>query len=304
MLSNRSTPVHTLDSRCAVKQQQAPSSDASRSYQGDHVSDHHDTSSDPANHDHDHDHHDHWSMRGRRRGPRFAFLIVFAAVIAAIAFIGESLGHTNSSSGATISVTGSGTVTGRPDTMSFEIGVQNVAASAKAALAENNTQMSQLESSLLRHGILKKNMQTSGLNIYANTNSAGAITGFTVQDLLNVTTHKLKSAGAALDAAANAVGNNVQLNGVTFSISNQSKLLASARARAIQNAHTEASQIAKGAGTTIGSIAKVTDQENTGGGGVFYPTDNTFKSAAAAVPIQSGSQQLSVQVSVVYHLNG
>jgi len=265
------------------------------------VSDHHDMSSDPENHQHDH--HDHWAMRGRRRGPRFAFLIVFAAVIAAIAFIGESLGHANSSSGATISVTGSGTVTGRPDTMSFEIGVQNVAASAKAALAENNAQMNQLESSLLSHGILKKNMQTSGLNIYANTNSAGTITGFTVQDLLNVTTHKLMSAGAALDAAANAVGNNVQLNGVTFSISNQSSLLASARARAIQNAHTEASQIAKGAGTTIGSIAKVTDQENTGGGGVFYPTANSFKSAAASVPIQSGSQKLSVQVSVIYHLN-
>jgi uncharacterized protein YggE len=262
------------------------------------VSDHHETSSDQAHHDHDH-----WGPRGRRRGPRFIFLIVFAAVIAAIAFIGESLGHANSSSGPTISVTGSGTVTGKPDTMAFEIGVQNVAASAKAALAENNTQMSHLESSLLSHGIVKKNMQTSGLNIYANTNPGGAITGFTVQDYLNVTTHKLNSAGAALDAAANAVGNNVQLNGVTFSISNQSKLLASARARAIQNAHTEATQIAKGAGTTVGSIARVTDQENTGGGGVFYSTAGSLKSASASVPIQSGSQQISVQVSVVSHLN-
>ncbi|MHB8378543.1 MAG: SIMPL domain-containing protein [Acidimicrobiales bacterium] len=262
------------------------------------MSDHQETSSDQENHDHDY-----WSMRARRRGPRLVFLVVFAAVIAAIAFIGESLGHSSSSSGATISVTGSGTVTGKPDTMSFQIGVQNVAASAKAALAENNAQMGVLESSLLRHGIVRKNMQTSGLNIYANTNQGGTITGFTVQDTLNVTSHKLNSAGAALDAAANAVGNNVQLNGVTFSISNQSKLLASARARAIQNAHTEASQIAKGAGTTVGGVVRVVDQENTGGGGVFYPTANSFKSAAASVPIQSGSQQLSVQVSVVYHLN-
>ena len=262
------------------------------------MSDHHDASSDQASHDHDH-----WGMRGRRRGPRFAFLIVFAAVIAAIAFIGESLGHTSSSSAATISVTGSGTVTGKPDTMSFEIGVQNVAASAKAALAENNTQMNMLETSLLSHGILKKNMQTSGLNIYANTNPAGAITGFTVQDNLNVTTHKLNGAGAALDAAANAVGNNIQLNGVTFSISNQSKLLASARARAVQNAHTEAAQIAKGAGTTVGSIVKVVDQENTGTGGVFYPMNTALKAASGSVPIQSGSQSINVQVSIIYHLN-
>ena len=265
------------------------------------MSDHHDASSDPANHDHDH--RDPWDPRGRRRGPRLGFLVIFAAVIAAIALIGESLGHSSSSPGATISVTGSGTVTGKPDTMSFEIGVQSMAASAKAALAENNTQMGQLESSLLSHGIVKKNMQTSGLNIYANTNQAGAITGFTVQDNLNVTTHKLNSAGAALDAAANAVGNNVVLNGVTFSISNQSKLLASARARAIQNAHTEATQIAKGAGTTVGSIARVTDKENTGTGGVFYPVATSLKAASGSVPIQSGSQSINVQVSVVYHLN-
>jgi len=271
------------------------------------VSDHHDPSSDQPAHEHDHDRdHErgHWGPRGRRRGaPRMAMLIVFAAVIAAIAFIGESLGHSGSSSGATISVTGSGTVTGKPNTMSFEIGVQNVAASAKAALSENNTQMSQLEASLLHHGVTRKNMQTTGLNIYANTNATGAITGFTVSDNLNVTTHRLKSAGAALDAAANVVGNNIQLNGVTFSISNQSTLLASARARAIRNAHTEASQIAKGAGTTVGDIVRVTDQENAGTGGVVYPTSTSLKAASSSVPLQSGSQSLSVQVSVVYHLN-
>lgn len=269
------------------------------------MSDHHEPGTEPVNHDHGHDHgHHHGGTRGPRRGSaRLAFLVVFAAVIAAVAFVGESLGHPNSSTGPTISVTGSGTVTGKPDTMSFEIGVQNVAATAKGALADNNAQMGTLESSLLSHGITRKNMQTSGLDIYANTNPGGTITGFTVQDTLNVTTHKLKSAGAALDAAANVVGNNVQLNGVTFSISNQSKLLASARARAIENAHTEASQIAKGAGTTVGSIAHVTDQENTGGGGVFYPTATSLKAASGSVPIQSGSQQISVQVSVVYHLN-
>jgi uncharacterized protein YggE len=90
---------------------------------------------------------------------------------------------------------------------------------------------------------------------------------------------------------------------VTFSISNQSKLLASARARAVQNAHTEAAQIAKGAGTTVGSIVKVVDQENTGTGGVFYPMNTALKAASGSVPIQSGSQSINVQVSIIYHLN-
>ena len=55
---------------------------------------------------------------------RMVFLIIFVIVIAAVAFLGETLGHTRSSSTDTITVTGSGTVTGTPNTMSFQMGVQ------------------------------------------------------------------------------------------------------------------------------------------------------------------------------------
>jgi hypothetical protein len=233
---------------------------------------------------------------------RMVFLIIFVIVIAAVAFLGETLGHTSSSSTDTITVTGSGTVTGTPNTMSFQMGVQTTAASANAALSENNVKTAALEASLLKNGVTKKNLQTSDLNIYANTNSNGTITGFTASDDLNVTTHQLSKAGAAIDAAAQSAGNGVQLSGVTFSISNQSKYLASARARAIQNAHTEASQIAKGGGTTVGSIVKVTDEENTGSSGIVYPFTQFASGAAKSVPVQAGSQSISVQVEVVYSL--
>jgi hypothetical protein len=277
------------------------------------VSDQSDSAEDRPIHEHEHDHghgHGHngrgpWgSNPGRRHfGTRFVALALFAIVIAAIAFTGESLGHSRSSSAATITVTGSGTVTGTPNTMSFQIGVQTTASTATGALNENNLQVGRLETSLLSNGIVRKNLQTSGLNIYTNTNQHNQITGFTVSDQLNVTTHKIKKAGAALDAAAKAVGNGIQLNGVTFSISNQSKLLAAARARAIKNAHTEAAQIAKGAGTTVGSVVKVVDQENSGTTGVVYPVAYALSAAKSSVPIQQGSQSISVQVQVIYSLN-
>jgi hypothetical protein len=265
------------------------------------VSDHHDQPA--AAPDHNHDQHARPAQRRSSAFPvRMVFLIVFAVIIAAIAFLGETLGHSRSSAAATITVTGSGTVTGTPNTMSFQMGVQTVAASAAAALSENNVRTAALEASLLKNGVTKKNLQTSDLNIYANTNANGVITGFTASDNLNVTTHELSKAGAAIDAAAQAAGNGVQLSGVTFSISNQSKYLASARARAIQNAHTEASQIAKGGGTTVGSIVTVTDEENTGSTGVILPFSEFAGTAAKSVPVQAGSQSISVQVKVVYSL--
>ncbi len=241
-----------------------------------------------------------------RRPPavlRMTFLIVFAIVIAAVAFLGETLGHSRSPSGATITVTGSGTVTGTPNTVSFQIGVSTTALTANEALQENNQKTAALEATLLKNGITKKNLQTSGLNIYDNTNSAGAIINFTAQDNLNVTSHDIAKVGDAIDAAAKAVGNGIQLSGITFSISNQSKYLAAARARAIRNAHTEATQIAKGGGTSVVSIVKVVDQENTGSTGIVYPFTE-FASAASAnkVPVQAGSQSINVEVEVVYSL--
>jgi uncharacterized protein len=264
------------------------------------VSDHFDAS--PSPHAGDDQPHTHAGGYRRRVGFRFVFLLVFAVVIAAIAFVGESLGHNHSSSGATISVTGSGTVSGEPNTMSFQIGVQTVAATAAAALSQNNAKMKALEAALLSNGVTKKNLQTTGLNVYQNTNNNNVVTGYTVQDNLNVTTHNLSKAGALLGAAAHSVGNDIQLSGVTFSISNQSAVLAKARAAAMRNARTEATQIAKGGGTTVGHIVRVTDEENTGSTGIVLPFASAVAKTASSVPIESGSQSVNVQVQVVYSL--
>ncbi|MHB8456116.1 MAG: SIMPL domain-containing protein, partial [Acidimicrobiales bacterium] len=68
----------------------------------------------------------------------------------------------------TITVTGSGTVQGTPNTVSFQIGVHTVEPTAPAALSANDAQVASLEATLMKHGVLKKDMQTSGLNISEN----------------------------------------------------------------------------------------------------------------------------------------
>ena len=108
--------------------------------------------------------------------------------------------------------------------------------------------------------------------------------------------------GAALDAAVTATGNGVTLDGISFSISNQSALLGAARAQAMQAANTEATQVAAGGGLTLGPIVSITDQENAGQY-VYYSQLNTAAPVAGtAVPVQPGQQQISVQVTVVYQL--
>lgn len=230
-------------------------------------------------------------------------VLVAVLVVAAVALAGVALGHSQSSPKATITVTGSGTVQGTPDTLNFQVGVNTVASDAATALAENNARVASVESALLGHGVTRKELQTSGLDIYENTNNSGVVTGFTVDDILNVTMHRLSNAGAAIDAAAHAAGNGVQLYGITFSISNQSKLLGAARARAMQNARTEATQVASGGKSSVSAIVRITDQENSSSSNVIYPL-GTAQPSASKVPIQAGSQSITVQVTVVYALNG
>ncbi len=231
-----------------------------------------------------------------------AWWVVVGVVVLVAAGVVATLSLRSSASAGTITVTGSGTAQGVPDTLSFQIGVNTTASSAVAALEKNNTQMSALEASLMRSGLAKSDMQTSDLSVSTNTDSAGRVTGFSVSDTLSVTTHHLKNAGQTLDAAVHAVGNGAQLYGVSFSLSNQSRALAAARAQAMKNAHAAASQIASAGSTSVGHIVKITDQENASSPPIVMSSG--FNALKAAVPLQSGTQTVSVLVTVVYALNG
>jgi len=231
-------------------------------------------------------------------------VVVVVALLVIVGGAGVALGHSTKSTTGTISVTGSGAVKGTPDTATVQLGVQTTATTATGALKENNARVRALIAALKQSGVLGKDMQTSGLDVYQNTNSAGYVTGFTVVNSLTVTIHGLNKAGVAIDAAANAVGNGIQLNGITLSISNDSKLLAAARAKAMHNAQVEASQVAAGGGAHIGHIVKIVDLENSNSY-VFPMYGNAVATAAAfkaSVPIQSGTQMVSVQVKVIYAL--
>ena len=249
----------------------------------------------PRPHDHRYDsrHVTRWAIAAA-----LTILVVAAMITAAV--IDRPIG----SAPGTISVTGSGTVQGVPDTVSFQIGVQNVAATAASALTINNARVRDLENSLFAHGVARRDMQTSGLDIYANTDNQGAVTGFTVDNNVNVTMHDIAAAGVALDAAVRVAGNGVQLSGISFSISHQSKYLAEARLKAMQDARTAATQVARGGGASLGAIEKITDQENTASVTIPFPEFKASLGAASSVPLQAGSQSINVQVAVVYALNG
>ena len=203
--------------------------------------------------------------------------------------------------GSEIVVAGHGEATGTPDTMMMTIGVQTTNASVQAALDQNNQEATALENTLKAKGVAKKDMQTSNLSINQNYDRHGQITGYSVSNTVTITLHGLAKAGDVIDAGAAAVGNDITFNGISLSIDDTSALLSVAREKAVKQAMAHAQQLAEAAGMKLGTVRKIDDTSTV------VPTPQYFNaplaSAKAAVtPIEAGSQQLSVDVSLTFAL--
>ena len=200
----------------------------------------------------------------------------------------------------TVTVSATGTANGTPDTVTINIGASTTASSASAALSQNNDEMNRLEGILTAAGATRSDLATSGLGLSPNYDPSGTINGYQADDSLTVTLHNVASAGAVIDAAAGAVGNDVRLDGVSFSVSDNSGLLKQARTEAMQIAATEAANLAGGAGDTLGPVVSITDNEQSTTPPVPVFARAGTAAPASAVPLQAGSEAVSVNVQVVY----
>lgn len=209
----------------------------------------------------------------------------------------------SASQGATVTVTATGNVSGAPDTVTLQLGITANGSTAASALDKANSEMSSLQGVYLSHGVAKSQLQTSGLNLSPSYNNTGQISGYSASEELTVTMHDMAKAGSLIDVGSHAIGNDEQVNGINFSISDTSKLLGEARAQAMRNAQLQAQQIASGAGVKLGAIKSVVDQEQPPSP-IYYPYNALAAPSAAkqAAPLQVGKQQLSIQVEVVYYL--
>jgi uncharacterized protein YggE len=90
---------------------------------------------------------------------------------------------------------------------------------------------------------------------------------------------------------------------VNFSLSSTDPYLASARQSAVTSAKTEAEQLAAAAGEHLGALISINDQQSPTYPQPFGVAQGAAASAgspAPAVPVQVGSQQVTVMVTTVW----
>jgi uncharacterized protein len=197
-----------------------------------------------------------------------------------------------------IVVHGEGKVTGNPDTVTLVLGVQTQGPSARAALDANNARANAVITVLKGKGVRPEDLRTSQLSVSPTYGGpTNRITGYEVSNLVTATVHDIAAAGGIIDAAADAAGDAVRVQSLSFSIADDSDLRAQARAAAVRQAKEKAEQMADAAGVSLGSLVSMAEGTASPPPG---PYAQMSPKAASAVPIEPGSQELTVTVDVVY----
>ena len=198
-----------------------------------------------------------------------------------------------------ITVTGTGNVTGTPNQLVLDMGVQVTGSSVGSALGDANAAVRRVTAALKADGVAAADIQTSGLSIYPNyPNNSQVPSGYSVSESLTATLNRLAAAGAQINAAVHAGGNAATVSGISLNLTDTSALLAQARARAVADATAKAGQYARALGQPLGAVVSITDQPVAQPYPVYAAS--SAAGAKASVPISPGTQQLSVSISVVF----
>jgi len=200
----------------------------------------------------------------------------------------------------TITVVGNGQVNVPPNQAQVDIGVTAERATVNAALNAANVDMTRLLASLRAHGIANDAIQTSNVSISQDRGCCSSVVvGYDASNDVTVTIHHIANVGPVISAAVTAVGNDINLNGVTFGLSDDSSQLSAARIAAVADARVRAGQWAAQTGRALGPILAVSEVVSDGGS----PCTDGCGGAGGGVPVASGETNVSVSVTVVFKLS-
>jgi uncharacterized protein YggE len=225
-------------------------------------------------------------------------------ILLSIAFLSTpvfALGaHENADSG--ISVTGTGTISLKPDTASISLAVVTRHAEAALSAQQNAELMTKVIDAVKKIGISDDDIATKNFSMYQESkyDRDGSVTStvYRVTNTLNITVQDITTAGNVIDAALLAGAN--QLSSINYFVSDTTKAYTQARQLAVQQATDAAQTLAIAAGCKLGKPTAITEQSNSSA----YKNDAEYEPAmmssksVMATPIAPGSTDITVNVNM------
>ncbi|HXG25247.1 MAG TPA: SIMPL domain-containing protein [Candidatus Binatia bacterium] len=205
----------------------------------------------------------------------------------------------------TITVTGFGRVSVRPDTADLRLGVSLMESTVEAARAAAARTLAEVLARLRALGIEDRDLQTSIVAVnpqydYSRDGQPPRLAGYSITNLVAVVIRNIDQVGEAIDAALTAGATSVDR--LSFRVADPSAAEAEARAAAIADARVRAEAYAKAAGVSIAGVAAILEA----GAPIPFPMPfQEMKLAAArdaATPVEAGENEIRATVTVAFRI--
>jgi uncharacterized protein YggE len=240
-------------------------------------------------------------------GQRGLVALVALAALLISGVVGGLLGGAGGASASTeppsqresITVTGTGEVTGTPDVLRVDFAVETTADTVAQALDRANRALDRMRTTLRRAGVKPADLQTADLAVSPQYSDDGKeVAGYQASQRLTAKYRDLGKAGASISATVAAGGDAARVQGLWFDLDDDAGLLDDARKAAVAAATAKADLLATAAGRSIGRVVRIEEQAASP-----EPIPYAARDAAAElsdVPTEPGSQVVSVSVLVEY----
>lgn len=211
----------------------------------------------------------------------------------------------------TITISAEGKVQAVPDLATINASVITKGSTAEKAQIDSSTKMDAVMKYIEEQGVEKKDIQTSGYNVYPEydyTKSSPVITGYVANQTVTIKVRDNELVGKLLGGLT-ANGAN-QIMGVSYSFDDPDELKQQAREEALKNAREKAEKLADAAGVRLGKLVSFSEN-SVSGGPIPYPMYDKAVNmevgegrggSVPAMAVEPGTQDLVAQVSVIYEI--
>ncbi len=205
----------------------------------------------------------------------------------------------------TLSVSGTGSVSVKPDVADVTVGVTVQRDNAGDAAADAANVMDAVITAIKALGIAEEDIQTTTLSlspVYDYDRSPYRLVGYTASNLVTITVRDLTKVGPVIDAATGAGATDV--NSISFRLSDQTAAETEAREMAVLAARAKADTIATAAGTEITGIISISETNAPVPMPVYFGEADAAgaREASAPTPVLAGTIEVRVDVAIVYSI--
>ena len=206
-----------------------------------------------------------------------------------------------------IHVTGNGSVVGKPDMATLNLGVSVEKETVTEAREAAAITMTAVIDSLKANDVAEKDIQTESFSIYPQydyTDNGRVLRGYRVNNTVNVKVRELENLSDVIDEAAKAGGDIVVVNSIQFMIEDLTPLEIQARSLAVKDAETKAQTLAEASGVTLGKPITITETTSGGSPPIVYAESAPLvaDSIRSSTPVEAGELAVTVNITVAYEI--